>query len=339
MTLGRCVLVAAAICVATAGSAAAATAADLRGESLALSVHCTPTDTALEELSGLAWSGDGGYAIADSGSDDRLAVLDSRCRVVRWIEIDFPTTDVEDLALAGDGTVWLADTGDNDVDRESIALIGVDPSTGRQERIPLTFADGAHDVEALLIAGTGTPVLVTKVKGEAATVYTTSGGESVHTMSADTPTVLVAAGTVPARGHDGEVRPITGAALSADGSTAALRTKKDVFLYRVRDADIVAALTAAPAVVLESPDQPQGEAAAFTDTGDLLLASEASGEPMPPIHEVARAVELARTADDPSSSFHVPMPLLVAGFVVSGVAAALWIRRHNRSGSAAGPPR
>ncbi|MFF0816932.1 hypothetical protein ACFYVR_17510 [Rhodococcus sp. NPDC003318] len=229
MHSSRYVVAAAAVLVSMAGPAVAAAEAH-RADATAPSVHCTPTDPALEELSGLVWSGDGGFAIADRGSDDRLAVLDSRCQIIRRIEIGFPTSDVEDLVLGSDGTVWLADTGDNDGDRESIALIGVNPSTGEQRLLPVTFADGAHDVEAFVLTATGAPVLVTKVDAAQATVYTTADGATVHTLSPETPTALVAAGTVATLGNDDEVRPITGAALSADGSTAALRTKKDVFL-------------------------------------------------------------------------------------------------------------
>ncbi|WP_256933202.1 hypothetical protein [Rhodococcus sp. MH15] len=51
-------------------------------------VLCTPTDAGLSELSGLTVTAAGMYAIGDSGSDDRVAELDSNCHVQRWISYE-----------------------------------------------------------------------------------------------------------------------------------------------------------------------------------------------------------------------------------------------------------
>ncbi|OZE91339.1 hypothetical protein CH302_24860 [Rhodococcus sp. 15-2388-1-1a] len=242
---------------------------------------CTPTDSGLSELSGLAWTGDTGYAIGDRGSDDRLAVLDRACEVTGWIDVGVETVDVEDMAVDSAGIVWLADTGDNDGERESVTLIGVDVRSDRRTSVSLRYPDGAHDVEAFALTPTGQPVLITKVSGGAsATIY--SSDESV-TGAADT-VDLVRVGAVAATAADGSSRPITGAAVDADATVGALRTKKDLFVFDIADGDVAAAFSGAPAGVVEGPDQPQGEAVAFTDAGELLLASEADGATeLPPI--------------------------------------------------------
>ena len=89
---------------------------DARWENL-----CTPTDPALEEVSGLAVTDDGIYAAADSGTDDSVRVLDDQCRVTGTLPLPVDPFDVEDLAQA-DGRLWLSDTGDNAGARTTVAL-------------------------------------------------------------------------------------------------------------------------------------------------------------------------------------------------------------------------
>lgn len=296
-------------------------------------VLCTPTDPGLEELSGLVWSGpDIGYAIGDRGTDDRLAVLDRQCRVVQWIEIDADTVDVEDLAQDATGVLWLSDTGDNDADRSSIALIGVNPVSSRQHRLPVAFTDGAHDVEAFALTPAGAPVLVTKVQDGPADVYTTLEGETVHTMSTQDPTPLVRVGAVAASSDDDKVRPITGAAVSVDGTTAALRTKKEVFIYRVAEGDVAGAFTSMPSAVITAPDQPQGEAVAFTSDGDLLLASEADGRTIPPVLRASLDRALGQAEDEHIDGLRVPVSMTVVGALALafGAGTAMWWAYRRR---------
>lgn len=72
--------------------------------------YCTPTDQALEELSGMAFVDGVLYAIGDSGTDHRVAVLDDGCAVTRWLDVPVDPYDVEDMA-SYDGDLWLSDTG------------------------------------------------------------------------------------------------------------------------------------------------------------------------------------------------------------------------------------
>ncbi|OZC90560.1 hypothetical protein CH254_06355 [Rhodococcus sp. 06-412-2C] len=242
---------------------------------------CTPTDSGLSELSGLAWTGDTGYAIGDRGSDDRLAVLGRACEVTRWVDVGVETVDVEDIAVDSAGIVWLADTGDNNSERESVTLIGVDVRSDRRTSVSLRYPDGAHDVEAFALTPTGQPVLITKVSGStAASIYSSAESVTAGVQAID----LVHSGTVSATAADGSSRPITGAAVDADATVGALRTKKDLFVFDIADGDVAAAFSGDPTGVVEGPDQPQGEAVAFTDAGELLLASEADGATeLPPI--------------------------------------------------------
>lgn len=339
------VAVAAALGILVSGGTASA--APLSVSPDGFRVRCTPTDPGLGRLSGLVWSGDVGYAIGDrgdggDGGDDGLAVLDAAtCSVRRWIGvhgIDVHGSGVhgggvEDLALDGTGIVWAADTGDNDAGRDSVALIGIDPASGEQTTLTLHFSDGPHDVEAFDLTPDGIPVLVTKVNDGPPTVYTTQDGTSVHAVADGATVGLVTAGTVQAAAIDGTTRPITGAAVSADGTIAALRTKKDVYLFTVRDGDVAGAFTAAPVVVIETPEQPQGEAVAFSGSNGLLLASAADGEPIPPILELPDAAALVAQADATTAVARNPgdaVAAVVAAVVVAGGAGWWMLRRRSR---------
>ncbi|WP_415974614.1 hypothetical protein [Rhodococcus sp. 077-4] len=250
--------------------------------------YCRPTDPDLTELSGLASIEGTLYAIGDSGTDHRVAALDADCAVERWIDVPVDPYDVEDLTSYG-GSLWLADTGDNELRRDTVALTRMDPKTGAGELHRLTYPDGAHDAETLLIEPGGRPVVVTKELSGVSGVYVPAGDESVSDLSSPGPTPLrkvgelafTATGTVG--GPPFVVGSIlaTGGAVSPDGSVAAVRSYTDVYLFRPTDGDIASALidATAPRAVLPLPDQPQGEAVAFTADGSLLIASEAGFGP------------------------------------------------------------
>lgn len=259
--------------------------------------YCTPTDPGLAELSGLTYLDGSMYAVGDSGTDDRVAHLDSSCGVVEWLPNPVDPYDVEDLS-AFDGSLWLADIGDNDRRRDSVALTRMDTTAGEPgDLVRLTYPDGAHDAEALLIGGNGHPVVVTKDGMGGGGVYTVD--RAVTDLPSPGPTALtrVADFAVAATGTPGGPPVlvgstlVTGGAVSPDGSEVAVRTYTDVYLWSVENDEVAAALTRPPDRILPVPGQPQGEAVAYTEDGDLLIASERgidAAAPLPPI-EVIRA--------------------------------------------------
>ncbi|WP_307829752.1 hypothetical protein [Antrihabitans stalagmiti] len=256
---------------------------------------CTPTDRGLEELSGLAFDGDVMYAIGDSGTDDKLAVLDSDCSVTRWLTVPVDPYDIEDLQFAG-GALWLSDTGDNRQVRDTVALTRMSPVDGAGELHRLTYPDGKHDAEALLIEASGRPVIVSKELIGIGAVYVPAGDVAVNDLPSPGPSALVEVGPLPWSG------PVTGGAVSADGKVAALRTYGEVYLYWAADGDIAKALTSGPGTQIAVPRQPQGEAVAFTPAGDLVIASEASAGPLPPLQILRGASDLVRPADATEST-------------------------------------
>lgn len=262
---------------------------------------CTPTDSALGELSGLGVRGEHLLAVGDGGRALRVAVLDAACATVGELSSPDDPRDVEDMAVAADGTVWLADIGDNDRDRDTVALFGVRPGadgTSSSSLHRLTYPDGPHDAEALLLARSGRPVIVTKELSGSAGVY--APGTTVDQLPAPGPTELERVGTVQLvptttpGGPPGGIGSllVTGGAVSADGTVAALRTYTDAYLFTAPDGDVVAALGRTP-VRVPLPAEPQGEAIAFTAGGALLSGSESAGGALPPVRSVAGATAFA----------------------------------------------
>nr|WP_245788419.1 esterase-like activity of phytase family protein [Amycolatopsis marina] len=260
---------------------------------------CAISDERLGELSGLAADDEHWYAVNDGGTRIEIFVLNRDCSVQRTISDPTDPYDVEDMARAEDGTLWLADTGDNRKQRDTVALHEVRPDGGAT-LYRLTYPDGPHDAEALLLDRAGVPYVITKNVLGISEVYRPTGP-----LSSPGPTPLENVGSLRLESTDTQGGPVgatgsvlvTGGAVSADGTVIALRTYTDAYLYRVPDGDIPAALRSAP-VRVPLADENQGEAIAFTPDGSLLSASEGTGEP---VRSVPGATGLVPAGDNGSA--------------------------------------
>jgi hypothetical protein len=269
--------------------------------------------------------------MGDSGADDRVAEIDpTTCAVVRWIPNPVDPYDVEDLSHYSN-SLWLADIGDNDSIRPTVALTRLDPADGSGELHRLTYPDGPHDAETLLIGRDGVPVIVTKVASGSSGIY--SAGVPVDQLASPGPSALTRVGEMrlTATGTPGGPPLIrgsllaTGGAVSADGTVVALRTYTDLYLYSAPGGNVVSALMSGPAEQIPLPEQPQGESLAFADNGDLLLGSEegfTSTPTLPPIMVLRGATELVApppeaAADEPNESTRTVVWVLVAGGAVA----------------------
>lgn len=259
--------------------------------------RCVIDDPRLDELSGLVVDARGLWAAADGGRRVQVHRLDpASCAVVETRSTDTDPKDVENLAAGPAGELWVGDIGDNERRRESIAVI-VLPGRGPARLHRLSYPDGPHDAEALLVDATGRPVIVTKDAG-AAGIYRT---ESRPDGPGPTPLVRVGRLTLPASDSVGGPlgglgsRVVTGAAAGPDGRVVALRSYTDAWLYPVPDGDVAAAL-AGPPVRVPLPGEPQGEAVAFEADGTLVSGSETRGGVPGEIRAVPGAVELVTRA-------------------------------------------
>lgn len=284
----RLLVLLAVLTLATAGSANADPAVPVP--------LCTVTDQRLEELSGLASDGDRLYAINDSDNGGiAIQVVGRDCEIQDTITAQVNPFDVEDLALGPNGNLWLADTGDNNRSRETVA-IHVVSQTGDAQLFRLTYPDGKHDAEALLLDSQGTPYIITKETLGSALVYRPT---APLTADATVPMEQVAKVSIAGTDTPGGplkssvvTRVVTGGAVSHDGKVIALRTYTDAYLFPVTDGDFVKALDSDP-VRIPLPNEEQGEAITFDPDGTLLSASEFGKTTSSTITTVTGAAALA----------------------------------------------
>jgi hypothetical protein len=132
--------------------------------------RCQLTDPRLPEVSGLVEVGDRMLVHNDGGDSLDVYVLDGTCAVVTVHSAPVDPYDPEDMALAVDGTVWLADTGDNDSTRTTVALLALH-ADGSSSVYRLAYPDGPRD--DFVVTGTpGGPV------GRAGQLMVTGGAVS-----------------------------------------------------------------------------------------------------------------------------------------------------------------
>ncbi|MGC4767455.1 hypothetical protein ACLQ25_00520 [Micromonospora sp. DT44] len=246
---------------------------------------CEIRDERLNEISGMV-NTDDGYVVINDGADDearrRIFFLDKRCAVARAVSYPTQPRDTEDLAVGRDGTLWVADIGDNDRNRETIALWRLAPDADRPVLYRMTYPDNPHDAEALLIDAPGRPLIITK------------GGSGTVVLYAPT-TALKPGATTPLASVGKVVLPstttsnpysflgrsvVTGAASAPDGRRVVLRSYADAFEYDVTGGDLVGALTSGTPRSTPLPDEPQGESITYSRDGrSLLTVSESADQP------------------------------------------------------------
>jgi hypothetical protein len=296
--------------------------------------QCQITDARLPELSGLVAVGDRMLAMNDGGDQITVYLLDAACQVIDVHSAPVDPYDPEDLAVAADGTVWLADTGDNNAERATVALLAMrtDGTTGV---FRLTYPDGPHDAEALLLAPDGTPYLVTKEVLGASGVYRpqvplVDGGTVALEKVAGVNLTLTGTAGGPV-GQAGQLL-VTGGAVAADGSRLALRSYTDAYLWALTGSDVAGALAGTP-VRVALPDAPQGEAISFAADNRTLLVA---GEGLPTdVTRVPVTGEMATAAGTPAVDGPVPSftdltssglsPITSALIAASVATLAVWI--------------
>ncbi|WP_432967964.1 hypothetical protein [Dactylosporangium sp. CA-233914] len=256
------------------------------GPSLPGVAACTISDPQVTEVSGLVVTADGYAVINDSNverSREKIFFLDRECRLTRSVGYPSSAFDPEDLAVAKDGTLWVADVGDNTTltggsgnRRSSIALWSLAPGANTPVIHRLAYPDGrARDAEALIIDGDGHPVIITKDPvGE---VYTFTQPLPANNAS---PASLTRAGTFKPQAT-GTANPygivgtavVTGAAISPDGKRAVVRTMSDAYEFDVTNGDVVTAITEGTARITPLPNEPQGEGIAYSRDGTEFLTT------------------------------------------------------------------
>lgn len=242
---------------------------------------CTITDKNALQLSGMAISNNVIYAVNDgSNSTSRQKVFKlnpSTCAVV-GSPIGYPATprDPEDLAVDAQGTMWIADIGDNTAIRTTVAVwkLANDKISGPYR---LSYPDGKkYDAEAMVIGNDGLPIIITKLEG----LMFTPTGPLVENSTNGVAMKQLGKVTLPKTNTDNPFSApgrstVTGATMSADRSKVVLRTYADAFEWAVPDGDIAKAITSGKQPkITPLPMEPWGEAIAYSPDGKFWTISD-----------------------------------------------------------------
>ena len=248
-------------------------------------------DPEIVESSGLVLDGDRAYTINDSGDTGRVFTVDvatgATVGVTYWAD---DPEDVEALAPAGAGQVWVADIGDNSASRDSIEVtrvpVGDGDRTVDEETIDLVYPDGQRDAEALLVHPvTGRLYVATKgfFAGE---LYA-----APPDLADDAPNMLGLIGETAGIVTDGAFFP--------DGEHLILRTYTNAVVYTFPALEQVGAF--------DLPSQEQGEGIAAPSTRFVYLSSEGQQAPVlrvplpPEIQKVLSPTPTPTTSTTPSA--------------------------------------
>lgn len=179
--------------------------------------------------------------------------------------------DWEDLAVGpcGQGScLYLADIGDNNRGRRQITIYRVpeprpdDKATAAAEVLHAAYPDGPRDAEALFVASTGQLFLITKEDARTTAVYRLAQPAAGRVEKLQLVTRL-------------PLDRVTGAGASPDGNVVAVRTNKELLLYRTQE--LIGGNAQPRRFDLTVVGEPQGEGVAVAADGLIYLTGEAGG--------------------------------------------------------------
>ncbi|WP_460494535.1 SdiA-regulated/phytase-like domain-containing protein [Dactylosporangium cerinum] len=259
---------------------------------------CIPDSQKINEISGLVATATGYVAINDSASGNsksRIFTLDAACKIV-GTPVSYPSTplDPEDLAVDKNGTLWIADIGDNTEAaggsasaRPTVAVWNLPQGAKAPVINRLAYPDGKkRDAEALLLSGDGTPIIITKDPvgeiwvPEGPLQPNTTKGVKLKQVGTFAPQETKTANPLAFLGW----KAITGAASSPDGTRVVIRTYSDAYEFDVQGGEVVKAITSGKPRITPLPNEARGEAITYsTDGKQYITASDVPSDVRAPI--------------------------------------------------------
>jgi hypothetical protein len=214
-------------------------------------------DDEIFESSGLVDRSDVVYTVNDSGDDAVVYGVDPDSgRTVSRTTYADSVEDVEAIAPGAGGSLWVGDIGDNRRRRDDIAVHRVRPRDGDRPgvRYDLTYPDGPHDAETVLVQPRSQRVFVVSKSAFGGTVY-------------QAPRELVPGGEPNRLRAYAQVRGlVTDGAFFPDGRHVVLRTYGQAQVYTFPAFALVG--------TVRLPSQPQGEGISVGVDGRVLVSTE-----------------------------------------------------------------
>jgi len=224
------------------------------------------------EQSALLWTHN------DRGNNPVLIATDEQGRLVQQVSVRASAEDWEDLesATCGEGTcLYIGDIGDNDDEREEIAVhVVAEPEPGVAQVSPeLTirarFPDGPRDAESLFVLPGGDVFIVTKGRRHDVSLYRSP----IPQIPSETVTLTHVRMLFPEPQDDDD--RVTAASSTPDGRWVGIRTYRTLYIYEA--GALVSDRPVAPTEIdLEPLAEAQGEGLAMEDDGTVWLSSEAA---------------------------------------------------------------
>lgn len=199
----------------------------------------------------------------DSGDVGRVFTVDGSGRTVGVTYWNPDAVDVEALAPAGRGHVWVGDIGDNRSVRSSVQVARIPVGRGTRTVEPTTYdlvyPDGAHDAETLLSDPTSGRLYVATKGFLGGMLY-----EAPQRLRADASNRLKPIADVGAIVTDGSFFP--------DGRHLILRDYDSATVYEFPSMRQLG--------TFDLPDQQQGEGVAVDEAGRVYIDSEGQVSPI-----------------------------------------------------------
>jgi hypothetical protein len=261
---------------------------DELGESSGLAVSRTQP--------GVLWShndsGDGPNLYAIDPSGRLLAIISvANAAAIDWEDMASGPCPANLRAAMTSRCLYLADTGDNDRMRKELTVyVVVEPLLAATDAKPPTivaqsfryrYPDEPHDCEALAVMPNGDVTIVSKGRTGTIDFFGISAARVASALTSGDILTADHLGDTGIKPDEAIGRLVTGAAVSPDGMTLALRTYNEVFFYGVVQAGQEGSRwrdLGRPCSLGDA--EPQGEAIDYLDDQTLLLTSErARGRP------------------------------------------------------------
>jgi hypothetical protein len=258
-----------------------------------------PLPPELREASGLAVSRTQPGVIwshNDSGDAPMLYALDLTGRLLAKVALlNTVATDWEDIALgpcpgittAVSPCLYIADTGNNSQARDIVTVFvvaepsigGVDPSrpiSVDPQSFRFRYPNLHEDTEAIAVLPNGDVTVVTKGRTPTIAFFGFSKADVARAMTLHEVLTAVFEGDTGIAPDQNLGRWVTGAAMSPDGMTLAVRTYSEIFFYAVERGPQGRRWRDLKRPCFLGEVEPQGEAIDFLDATTLIIGSETS---------------------------------------------------------------